>query len=149
MKIIIREIARNYPLTLLLSADPDIRKIEKYLNKGRCFGAFLKETVIGEYVLKDIKNGAAEIMNLAVDEKFKRRGVGRELIENAIERARGEGFRVLEIATGKDTMPQRFYESCGFKVYETDEGYFTRNYAEKSIEDGLEIKDQVRMRRPL
>lgn len=146
MDIIIREIARNYPLTLLLSADPDIKKIEKYLNKGRCFGAFSENTVIGEYVLKDIKNGTAEIMNLAVAEKFKRRGVGRRLIENAVERARGEGFRVLEIATGKDTMPQRFYESCGFQVYETDEGYFTRGYAEKIIEDGVEIKDQVRLR---
>ncbi len=149
MDIIIREIARNYPLTLLLSADPDIKKIEKYLNKGRCFGAFLKDAVVGEYVLKDIKNGAAEVMNLAVDKKFKRRGIGRKLIENAVERARGEGFRTLEIATGKDTMQQRFYESCGFQVYETDEGYFTRSYAEKIIEDGIELTDRVRMRRPL
>ena len=31
----IREITRNYPLSLLLDADPDIKKIEKYLNKGR------------------------------------------------------------------------------------------------------------------
>ena len=35
----IKEIYQNYPLSLLLEADPDIKKIEKYLNKGRCFAA--------------------------------------------------------------------------------------------------------------
>ena len=56
----IKEIYQNYPLSLLLEADPDIKKIEKYLNKGRCFAVFDGPRTIGVYVLKDLKNKTAE-----------------------------------------------------------------------------------------
>ena len=46
----IKEIYQNYPLSLLLEADPDIKKIEKYLNKGRCFAVFDGPRTIGVYV---------------------------------------------------------------------------------------------------
>lgn len=72
----IKEIYQNYPLSLLLEADPDIKKIEKYLNKGRCFAVFDGLRTIGVYVLKDLKNKTAEIMNIAVSEQYRRQGGG-------------------------------------------------------------------------
>lgn len=141
----IKEICRNYPLSLLLEADPDIKKIEKYLNKGRCFAAFDGSQAVGVYVLKDRKNKTAEIMNLAVNEKYRRQGLGRLLIKDAIDRARGDGFETVLIATGKDGFQRRFYESCGFSVDETDKDCFTRAYPSPVIDNGSVLTDRVRL----
>lgn len=141
----IKEIYQNYPLSLLLEADPDIKKIEKYLNKGRCFAVFDGLRTIGVYVLKDLKNKTAEIMNIAVSEQYRRQGVGRLLIQDAITRARNDGFETLLIATGKDSFQQYFYESCGFSVYETDEGYFSRAYPQPVVDNGVILTDLVRL----
>lgn len=146
MTIEIREIHQSYPLSLLLQADPDIKKIEKYLNKGRCFAAFDGNETAGVYVLKDLKDGAAEIMNISVLCSKQKQGIGRMMIEDAVSRCRNEGFRVLKIATGKDSFQEKFYESCGFQVYETEEGYFTRAYDTPVIDDdGTVLSDLVRM----
>ena len=141
----IKEIYQNYPLSLLLEADPDIKKIEKYLNKGRCFAVFDGPRTIGVYVLKDLKNKTAEIMNIAVSEQYRRQGLGRLLIQDAITRARNDGFETLLIATGKDSFQQYFYVSCGFSVYETDEGYFSRAYTQPVVDNGVVLTDLARL----
>lgn len=146
MTIEIREVHQNYPLSLLLQADPDIKKIEKYLSKGRCFAAFDESTVVGVYALKDLKQGTAEIMNISVLNSRQKQGIGRMMIEDAVARCRSDGFQRLRIATGKDSFQEKFYESCGFGVYETDEGYFTRAYDFPVIDDdGTVLSDLVRM----
>ena len=141
----IKEIHQNYPLSLLLEADPDIKKIEKYLNKGRCFAAFIANELVGVYVLKDQKNKTAEIMNIAVSEQHRRQGVGRLLIQDAITRARNDGFETLIIATGKDSFQQRFYESCGFCVFETEKDYFSRAYRRPVTDNGTILTDLSRL----
>lgn len=148
--ITIRENRQNYPLSLLLEADPDIKKIEKYLNKGLCFGAFDDtDTLLGVYVFKDQKKKTAEIMNIAVAQKYRRQGIARKMINDAIERAKNASFEKLLIATGKNSFQQRFYESCGFSIYETDEGYFTRTYPQPVIDNGSVVTDLVRLSLPL
>lgn len=141
----IKEITENYPLGLLLSADPDIKKIEKYLNKGRCFGLYDGKKLLGAYVLRMAKDATAEIENVAVFDEFQKRGYGRKLVQDAVSRAQNEGVSVLKIATGKDSFQQKFYESCGFKVVGVDEGYFERAYAEPIVENGQTLKDRVLM----
>ena len=142
MNIRIKQITDNYPLTLLLTADPDIKKIEKYLNKGQCFAAVDGCEIIGEYVLRFSKN-EAEIENLAVAEKQQKKGIGTLLINDAIARAKKENIGVLKIATGKDTYQQRFYESVGFRVISIDFGYFERVYDAPIKDGGLVLKDRV------
>ena len=141
----IREIYQNYPLSLLLEADPDIKKIEKYLNKGHCFAAFISDKIVGVYVLKDQKNKTTEIMNLAVDAKYRKQGIGRLLIQDAIQRAKTAEFDTLLIATGKDSFQQKFYESCGFSVYETEKEYFIHAYKDPVIDEGVLLTDLVRL----
>lgn len=145
----IKEIFQNYPLSLLLQADPDIKKIEKYLNKGHCFAAYEAEKIIGAYVLQDLKNQTAEIMNIAVDEACRNKGVGRELIQDAVQKATEAGFTHLFIATGKDTFQQKFYESCGFNVVEIQKDYFLTAYKEPVIDNGKQLTDQVRLQKIL
>lgn len=143
----IKEITRNYPIGLLLEADPDIKKIEKYLNKGRCFGLFHEEKLIGEYVLKtDKKTSDAEIVNLAVAQEYRRKGYARLLIKDALARSEAQGAKSVEIATGKDSFQQKFYQSCGFKIESVEENYFPEHYPDPVIDEGKELKDLVRLK---
>ncbi len=58
----------------------------------------------------------ARIEELVVTEAWRRRGVGRELIRHAIERARSLSVKQLELAThrGREVFVRPFYASCGF-----------------------------------
>lgn len=145
----VKEIFQNYPLSLLLEADPDIKKIEKYLNKGHCFAVFDAEKIIGVYVMKDLKNQTAEIMNIAVLESRRKKGIGHALIQDAVQRAKQAGFTRLIIATGKDTFQQKFYESCGFSVVEIRKDYFLTAYEKPVFDNGKKLTDQVRLEKIL
>ena len=54
----IKEIFQNYPIGLLLQGQPDVKKIEKSLNKGHCFAAFDGDGIVGVYVLRNMKDRA-------------------------------------------------------------------------------------------
>ena len=58
-----------------------------------------------------------QIQGLAVDPAFRRRGIGRALVEAAVAEARRRGARKISLrvlATNPDA--QRLYRSCGFEV---------------------------------
>jgi len=58
-----------------------------------------------------------EISGLAVDPRRQGRGVGRSLVEAAVEQARARGARKLALRVlGLNTGARRLYEACGFSV---------------------------------
>jgi GNAT superfamily N-acetyltransferase len=63
-----------------------------------------------------VKGRVATIEELVVTESWRRRGVGRELVRHAIERARSLSVKQLEIVThrGRKEYMRPFYEACGF-----------------------------------
>ncbi len=124
----IKEIFQNYPLGLLLQGQSDVKKIEKSLNKGHCFAAFDGESVVGVYVLRDMKDGSAEILNIAVAENARGKGLGKALLADARDRAGNDGYGELAVTVEIDADARKFFEQNGFTVdasAETPEG-FTR-----------------------
>ena len=81
-----------------------------------CFMALMGEKLVG-YVttVPDPKNGKGLIYNLAVDKSIRGQGLGRKLIDRAVESFREQGFIQARIET-LDTNPvgQHLYPSCGF-----------------------------------
>lgn len=58
----------------------------------------------------------ATVESVRVDEKFRGRGIGREMILWAIERARREKCIVLQLTTNSEREDaHRFYKNLGFK----------------------------------
>jgi ribosomal protein S18 acetylase RimI-like enzyme len=58
----------------------------------------------------------ATVESVRVDEKFRGRGIGKELMLWAIERARAENCVALQLTTNADRKDaHRFYENLGFK----------------------------------
>ncbi|UJF27322.1 GNAT family N-acetyltransferase [Planococcus sp. 107-1] len=134
------------PMELLLEADPSEKLIRLYLAEGHCYVAELDGRVIGVYVLLPLSESAAEIKNIAVAEMERGKGYGNRLIEHALDEARKAGFRHVEIGTGNSSFAQlALYHKCGFRMKSIDRDFFTRNYPEPIIENGLECRDMVRL----
>ena len=83
---------------------------------------------VGTVALEPHGSGVVELIKLAVTEGVQGQGVGRQLCERVIERARAMGARKIELVSShKLTSALRLYESLGFKygLLPPDPGYLT------------------------
>ena len=66
-----------------------------------------------------------QIRGLLVDPRFRGRGIGRALLEAAIERAQRDGVRKLTLRVLSHNEPARaLYAACGFEVEGVSRGLF-------------------------
>lgn len=138
------------PYHLLLLADPSVKLVMEYINRGHCFLAFLDEEIVGIVVLVHNDLDHYEIVNIAVKEKHQGKGIGKQLIQKALEEARRLGATTLEIGTGNSSIPQlKLYQKCGFRIIGVDHDFFIRNYDEEIYEDGIQCRDMIRLRMSL
>lgn len=138
------------PMNLLLLADPSRKLVEEYLGSGTCFVAVRDNRVIGVCVLLQKGPELIEIMNIAVDEQYHGRGIGRQLIEHVIGHAREQGYKMIEIGTGNSGIGQlALYQKCGFRITGVDRDFFNRNYSEAIYENGIQCQDMIRLSQSL
>lgn len=134
------------PMALLLLADPSEEAIARYLATSELLVAKSEEKIAGIIVLQLIAPMQMEIMNLAVDENYQRRGIGRNLIMAALDYAKSRGAQSVKIATGNSSIHQlKLYQSCGFIIDVVIENYFVDNYPEPIYEDGIQCTDRVEL----
>jgi len=74
------------------------------------FKAIQSDRIIGFCALEIYSKKLAEIQCLAVDADFRRLGVGRELVQSCVQRARDEKVLELMAISSSDKM----FMSCGF-----------------------------------
>lgn len=138
------------PYELLLLADPSRRLVEEYIIRGDCFVAYSGDEPVGEFVLIRTHPQTVEIVNIAVKEHYQGQGIGQTLIARAIEEAKRMDARTLEIGTGNSSFMQlKLYQKCGFRIFAVDIDFFIRNYEEEIFEDGIQVKDMIRLRMDL
>ena len=75
--------------------------------------ALASDRVVGFIVVRKTAPGESEILNLAVDPRYRRRGLGRELARKVLAEYPGRWF--LEVRESNATA-QRFYENLGFRI---------------------------------
>ncbi|WP_391560075.1 GNAT family N-acetyltransferase, partial [Robertmurraya sp.] len=73
------------PMDLLLLADPSRILVEEYIQRGVCFVAESDGQIIGIYVLLPTRPETVELVNIAVIEDQHGKGLGKQLIMNAME----------------------------------------------------------------
>ncbi|MDT3427387.1 ribosomal protein S18 acetylase RimI-like enzyme [Paenibacillus forsythiae] len=140
------------PYELLLLADPSRELVDRYLKQGICYMAVLPgeavpEKPVGVFVLLRGEAGTVEIMNIAVREEAQGKGIGRKLLQAAIEIAKASDARAIEIGTGNSSLQQlALYQKCGFRIIGVDRDFFVRNYAEAIYENGIQCRDMIRLR---
>lgn len=138
------------PMELLLDADPSRELVEEYVGRGECYVAEEGERVIGVYVLIRTRPETVELVNVAVAGDRQGQGIGKKLVQHAIEQARHQGFRTIEIGTGNSGIGQlALYQKCGFRITGVDRDFFIRHYPEPIFENGIQVIDMVRLSQDL
>ncbi|MGE7366402.1 GNAT family N-acetyltransferase [Desemzia incerta] len=138
------------PMDLLLSADPSRKIIEAYLTRAECFVMENQNQLIGTYILLPTRPETVELVNIAIQENFQNKGIGKQLIRHALERAKEQGFQTLEVGTGNSSIAQlAFYQKCGFRITGVDRDFFTEHYEGELMENGILCRDMIRLSKSL
>ena len=134
------------PWALLLLADPSREQVERYLANARLLALREGDAVRGVLALTPVSWGVLEITNLAVDEAWQGQGLGKRLLAAAIDAARAAGALRLDIATGNSSLAQLgLYQRMGFRICAVEPDYFTLNYPEPIVENGIPCRDRLRL----
>lgn len=134
-------------MDLLLEADPSEQNINKYLKKGFIYLAEHEKKTAGVLVLMQIGDSSMEIMNLAVNDHFRGKGIAKKLIAHARQVCADQNIAYLEIGTGNSSLNQlALYQKCGFRMEKVIGNYFIDHYGEQIFENGIQCMDMVRLK---
>jgi ribosomal protein S18 acetylase RimI-like enzyme len=135
-----------YPWHLLLLADPSREAITTYIENAFVLGNCTDHSIDGVVVTSPLAAHSWEIKNLAVAPSSQGKGLGKALIQAAIEACATRGAHEVWIGTGNSSINQLgLYQKMGFRMCEIDRGFFERNYKEEIIENGIRCRDMVRL----
>lgn len=127
--------------------------LEQYIDLGRLWVAVLRDgETVGHLQAVDRGDGVWEVTNTAVNESTRGQGVGRALLERAVEAARSAGASRVILATATaDVGNLRFYQRCGFRMTHVVQDEFSteRGYPPGIEVDGIPMLDQVWFERRL
>jgi len=93
-------------------------KPEDYLGH-RCIVAETAGEVTGFLVTRETAPGECEILNLAVDPRWRRLGIGRQLLDTVLQ---GEIFLEVRDSNGD---ARAFYENAGFRAVGRRRAYYS------------------------
>ena len=148
MDICIKELNdyKKAPIKLLLLADPSENAVKDYLNRGKCYVAYYNEKMVGVYVLIDTRPLTMELVNIAVDEDYQNNGIGKIMINDALDRCREKNIKVVEVGTGNSSISQlQLYQRCGFRITGIDKDFFKIHYKEEIFENKIQCIDMIRL----
>jgi ribosomal protein S18 acetylase RimI-like enzyme len=150
--MVIRPLSNNEspPMPLLLLADPSEQLVLDYIRRGQCFVAETEGNIVGVYVLLPTRPKTAEIVNIAVAPEHQGKGIGKQLVQHAIETTKQQGYQTIEIGTGNSSIGQlALYQKCGFRITGIDKDFFVRHYTEPILENGIPCRDMIRLAQDL
>jgi len=104
--------------------DADLDDIEQsYLARGGVFRVLEEQdgSIIGSYGLYPMEPGVCELRKMYLNRGYRSRGLGRRLLEDALNHARQSGFQSVTLETASVLNEAiRLYESYGFKPCRAD-----------------------------
>jgi GNAT superfamily N-acetyltransferase len=146
------EMFRAIGMAIVADDEPaPVETLRGYAEDGRAWVATdLADTAIG-YLLLDIVDGHAHIEQVSIDPGCAGQGIGRALIEHAVEWARSRSFTAMTLTTFAD-VPWNgpYYERLGFHRLPADD--LTPGLAElrrHEAEHGLDAWPRLAMRREI
>ncbi|MCD2248219.1 GNAT family N-acetyltransferase [Listeria marthii] len=133
------------PLHLLLEADPSAKQIATYFDKSHVFQLVHADNIIGIVCLLPLNEQQLEIMNIAVSSEYRNQGIGKQLLEKAVDYAVQNHFSEIIVKTGNSSIDQlAFYQKNGFRIQQIMPNYFVEHYPDQTIiENGIACLDQI------
>jgi len=137
-------------MQLLLLADPSEQFVKSYLAKGNCYSYWENEKPIATFVLVPLSKTEIEIKNIAVQPDKQGKGLGKQLLKEAIRIAKTEGYTSLYIGTGNSSIGQMaLYQKMGFEMHRILHGFFEKAYSEPIFENGIQCKHMLLLKQEL
>lgn len=138
------------PYDLLLLADPSEEALMAYLPYSSIYLAYLQNELVAQYVLYPIDAQELEIKNIAVDEAYQGKGLGKLLLKDATQRAIDAGYETLSIGTSNASIGQLYlYQQQGFELSGIKMNFFINNYTEPILENGIQCKHMIMLTKVL
>ena len=134
-------------IKLLLLADEQEDMIDRYLERGTMY-VLDDDGVKAECVVLEVSSEILEIMNIATEPNYQRKGYGKMLIDFIVSMYSGQ-YAVLRVGTGDSPLTIPFYEKCGFRRSHTVKNFFTDNYDHPIYECGIQLIDMIYLQRKL
>jgi ribosomal protein S18 acetylase RimI-like enzyme len=105
---------------------------DEYKNDIECYAAYRDGQEVGVMAMGHVQwNNTARISDIYITPSYKRLGIGRQLMQFAIERARELGARLVVLETQTSNYPAiEFYKKCGFQLIAVD----TMSYSNEDLE---------------
>ena len=132
---------------LFLLADDSVAQVDATIERGRVLVATDADGVaLAHLQLIDDDTGQPEIASLAVVERCRGRGIGRALVERALDACRADGAATVRVRTGMaDIGNLRFYQRLGFRAATIERDAFTpeRGYPAGLEADGIPLLDAI------
>ena len=128
-------------------AEDSAAELDSYIESGRVLVDVSGGEVIGHLQLTGTDDPRqAEIKNMAVRETCQGQGVGRRLVQAAVDLLAAESVTTLLVATAAaDIGNLRFYQRQGFRMRSIERDAFTAatGYPPGLRIDGIELRDRV------
>jgi len=98
------------------------------LSGGLCFKAVEDDAFVGITIADTQWNGIAIVWELHVDAAYRRRGIGRSLLDAVEDAARSKGLRMVSIEVQSTNVPALdFYRACGYEVGAIDAAFYSND----------------------
>ena len=128
-------------------AEDSAAELDSYIEAGRVLVAVADGEIIGHLQLTGTGDPRqVEIKNMAVRETRQGHGIGRRLIQAAVDLAAAEAVTTILVATAAaDIGNLRFYQRQGFRMRSVERDAFTpaTGYPPGLLIDGIELRDRV------
>ncbi len=134
-------------------AEDSPAQLDAYLDLGTVLVAIDEHDIIGHVqIVGRPGDGECEVKNMAVRASHQGRGIGRTLVEAAIDLVAAESCKTLLVATAAaDIGNLRFYQRLGFRMASIDRDAYTETtgYPAAIQIDGIELRDRVWLSMPV
>ena len=134
-------------------AEDSEQSLDSYIDLGRLWVARTPDgEVVGHLHAVAREGNAWEVTNTAVVASARGEGIGRALLERAVDEARAAGATRMILATATaDVGNLRFYQRCGFRMTHVVPDVFgpEQGYPPGIVVDGIPMLDQIWFERTL
>ncbi len=144
------ELHEAIPYELLLLADETVDAINRYIMDSDIYVLEDDGKIIAAYALYAWNEHEVEIKNIAVRHGYRGQGIGRFLLQDAAVRATQSGYLSLLIGTAETAVKQLdLYRKAGFGFHAIRKDFFTANYADPIVEEGVPLQHMVVLRKEI
>ncbi|MGR9048279.1 GNAT family N-acetyltransferase [Halobacillus faecis] len=133
----------------LLLADESETIIESYIDDGLFYTIYLDDVHIGVCLFVFPGEHTVEIKNIAIQEAFRGKGLGKQVIDASCILFQKKGYKEMLVGTSNSSIENlAFYQKAGFRFHEIHHDFFL-HYSDPFYENGIKGMDMIYFRRPI